>query len=227
MDDQDMHRAYDNVRKNRKLLSIKTHTDNPIFVNEERVHLNVLVLLAEEEVDKVILAHYNARFGCGARVLHHHLSKISLSVIRVPFARLLTYLGQIYNKVSEARIAKVIKENDERGRMRPVFSNKGPSKLIQAKQVFERLQVDLVDLSRRPVTENGIEYRYVLVVVDIFSRYLFLRPLTSKSSGTSIVFREDNQILLFLIIDIEFKLKYSKSSETHVTLVIHIKKQYC
>jgi len=69
--------------------------------------------------------------------------------------------------------------------MHPVFSNKGPKKIIEAKQVFERLQVDLVDLSRRPAFENDVEFRYVLVVVDIFSRYMFLRPLTKKSSGMS------------------------------------------
>jgi hypothetical protein len=64
--------------------------------------------------------------------------------------------------------------------MHPIFSNKGPKKIIQAEQVFERLQIDLVDLSRRPVVENNVEYRYVLVVVDIlctsigFPPYVFL-----------------------------------------------------
>ncbi|CAF1315607.1 unnamed protein product, partial [Rotaria sp. Silwood1] len=54
---------------------------------------------------------------------------------------------KIYYKVSEARIVKVTKESTARGQMRPIFSNKGPKKIIQAKQVFERVQVDLVDLS--------------------------------------------------------------------------------
>jgi hypothetical protein len=75
--DPDVCRVYEYLRKNRKRLSIKSHTDNPMFVNEERVHLDGLVLLAEEEVDKVILAHYGSRFGCGTRVLHQHLSKIN------------------------------------------------------------------------------------------------------------------------------------------------------
>jgi hypothetical protein len=75
--DPDVCRAYEYLRKNRKRLSIKTHTDIPIFVNEERVQLNGLVLLAEEEVDKVILAHYGSKFGCGTRVLHKNLSKIN------------------------------------------------------------------------------------------------------------------------------------------------------
>lgn len=77
-DDNNVNRAYDYVRKNRKHLSIKTHRDIPIFLNEERVHFNGLVLLAEEEVDKVIMMHYYYKFGCGTRALHQHLSKINL-----------------------------------------------------------------------------------------------------------------------------------------------------
>ncbi|CAF1261107.1 unnamed protein product, partial [Adineta steineri] len=161
--DEDIRRAYDYVRKHRKDLSIKVHTDDPMFINEKRVALNDLILLTEEEVDKVIMMHYGKRFGCGTRALHDHLN-------------------QIYCKVSEAQIVKVTKASDIRGQMHPVFSNKGPKKIIEAKQVFERLQVDLVDLSRRTAFENGVEYRYVLVVVDIFSRFMFLRPLTHKSS---------------------------------------------
>ena len=75
MDNADMNQTYNYVRKNRKYLSIKAHTDYSVFVNEEGVHLNGLVLLAEEEVDKVILVHYKARYGCRTRALHHELSK--------------------------------------------------------------------------------------------------------------------------------------------------------
>ncbi|CAF3794989.1 unnamed protein product [Rotaria sp. Silwood1] len=74
------------------------------------------------------MSHFGSKFGCGTRGLHQHLNKI-------------------YYKVSEARIVKVTKESTARGQMRPIFSNKGPKKIIQAKQVFERVQVDLVDLS--------------------------------------------------------------------------------
>ncbi len=83
--DPDIRRAFDYLRKYRKFLSIKTHTDSPLFVNEERVHLNGLVLLAEEEVDRVILSHYGSKFGCGTRVLHQQLSKINfLAAVCLP-----------------------------------------------------------------------------------------------------------------------------------------------
>ena len=42
--------------------------------------------------------------------------------------------------------------------------------------------MDIVDLHRSEVESDGRTYKYVLVVMDVFSRFLFLRPLTSKSS---------------------------------------------
>ena len=43
--------------------------------------------------------------------------------------------------------------------------------------------MDLVDMMRSPVDIDGDKtYRYVLVVLDVFSRFIFLRPLQSKSS---------------------------------------------
>jgi hypothetical protein len=80
-------------------------------------------------------------------------------------------------------IITVTKASSARGQLHPVFSNKGPKKIIQAQQIFERLQVDLVDLTRKPVHQGGMDYRYALVIIDIFSRYMFLRPLTNKTSG--------------------------------------------
>ncbi|CAF3958224.1 unnamed protein product [Rotaria sp. Silwood1] len=152
--------------------------------------MNGLVLLAEEEVDKVISAHYEAKLGCATRILHQHLSKINFIIVKLLPARF-SLLDKIYNKISEARIAKVTKANSAHGHMHPSFSNKGPRKVIQARQVFERLQVDLVDLSRRPVLKNGTEFRYALVIVDIFSRYLLLRPLkTEVSDHLELIFRE-------------------------------------
>ncbi|CAM4967252.1 unnamed protein product [Rotaria socialis] len=109
------------------------------------------------------LSGHRKNNGCGTRVLHEHSN-------------------QIYHRISEGRISKVLKASSACGQIRPAFSNKGPRKIIQAKQVFERFQVDLVDLSRRPVTHDGFEFRYALVVLDIFSRYLFLRALKKKSS---------------------------------------------
>ena len=37
-------------------------------------------------------------------------------------------------------------------------------------------------MNKTPVTKNGKTYHYILTVQDIFSRYLWLRPLTKKTS---------------------------------------------
>lgn len=47
---------------------------------------------------------------------------------------------------------------------------------------MERNQIDLVDMKAYPVTKDGKLFRYVLAVLDVFSRYLVLRPLHSKTA---------------------------------------------
>lgn len=62
------------------------------------------------------------------------------------------------------------------------FTNKATPRPVKAKYVHSQHQVDLIDLSKEPVKYNGKECKYVLSVVDIFSRFLWLRPLERKSS---------------------------------------------
>ena len=45
------------------------------------------------------------------------------------------------------------------------------------------MQIDLVDMKNNKVTVGSDTFKYILVVLDVFSRYIFLRPLKSKSSG--------------------------------------------
>ena len=65
----------------------------------------------------------------------------------------------------------------------PSFKNKQKLKPVTSKEVMNRFQMDIVDMMQNPVeiSEDKI-YRYVLVVLDVFSRFIFLRPLQSKSS---------------------------------------------
>ena len=53
------------------------------------------------------------------------------------------------------------------------FLNKAILKPIQARDVQVRHQVDLMDLGKRGrVKYQGIVYRYVLSVMDVFSRFI-------------------------------------------------------
>lgn len=45
-----------------------------------------------------------------------------------------------------------------------------------------RLQVDLVDLNINAATHNGVNYCYIIILLDVFSRYTWLVPLQKKSS---------------------------------------------
>ena len=56
---------------------------------------------------------------------------------------------------------------------------------MQSSKVLNQVQIDLVDLSASPSTADtsGVTYKYILVVLDVFSRFCFLRPLRSKSSA--------------------------------------------
>ena len=47
-----------------------------------------------------------------------------------------------------------------------------------------RLQIDLVDLNAVKVKQDQVTYRYVLVIVDVMSRFLWLRALPDKTSET-------------------------------------------
>lgn len=67
-------------------------------------------------------------------------------------------------------------------RVHTIFYNKAPLEEVKAKNMHERHQIDLGDFSERPAVQAGKIYKYVLSVLDVFSRYLWLRPLMNRSS---------------------------------------------
>ena len=47
-----------------------------------------------------------------------------------------------------------------------------------------RIQMDIVDITKSPVEiTQDKTHRYVLTVLDVFSRFIILRPLQTKSSA--------------------------------------------
>ena len=53
---------------------------------------------------------------------------------------------------------------------------------ITAKYKFEILQIDLVDMSDISDTNEG--YKYLLFIIDVFSRFLFVIPIKNKKAET-------------------------------------------
>ena len=74
----------------------------------------------------------------------------------------------------------------------PVFDNKAPLIPIRTSSVQERHQADLVVMNKYPVHRGNREYTYLLSILDCFSRYLWLRPLETKTSSS--VVREIKKI---------------------------------
>ena len=62
------------------------------------------------------------------------------------------------------------------------FRNKTVSCPVQAKYVQSQHQVDFVDIQKCPAEWKGKLYKYILSLMDLFSRYHCLEPLESKSS---------------------------------------------
>ena len=86
-------------------------------------------------------------------------------------------------RVTERRIQIFLNRQQINQQIHPSFKNKQKLKPVTSKEVMNRIQMDIVDMNQNPVeiSEDKV-FRYVLVVLDVFSRFIFLRPLQSKSS---------------------------------------------
>ena len=60
--------------------------------------------------------------------------------------------------------------------------NKPRPKNISASRPSDRWQADLIEMRKEAVTANGQTYKYVLEVLDDYSRFLITRPLVSKTA---------------------------------------------
>ena len=87
-----------------------------------------------------------------------------------------------YTGLTERKIRQVTSSNNRYRVHNAAFTNKAVPKPVRAHHVQSQHQVDLVDSSKEPVELGGKSYRYILSVMDVFSRYLWLVPLPTKSS---------------------------------------------
>ena len=84
---------------------------------------------------------------------------------------------------SERTVRKILGKRVDHSFANARFTNQAPITPIVAKKVFERVQIDLVDMRKDRVLYNGVRYSFILSVVDCFSRFTFLRHLPSKRSS--------------------------------------------
>lgn len=87
-----------------------------------------------------------------------------------------------YASMSQQLIQRELNCDPAQQHRYPSFKNMAPLKPIRAKKVMERNQVDLVDLRNIAVTINTRCFQWVLSIMDLYSRFIWLRALERKSS---------------------------------------------
>ena len=68
-------------------------------------------------------------------------------------------------------------------KLKPMFLNKAPLHPVLSSGAMNQVQIDQVDMKNNEVTVGSETFRYILVLLDVFSRFIFLRPMKSKSSS--------------------------------------------
>lgn len=122
------------------------------------------IVVRKSEVPTIIDCAYQETKGDGARKL-----KLHTSYHYCGFSR-----DVIQNKLNAMKQCQ---------KLRPLFQNKAPLRPIKAIRVQERHQVDLVSMASMPATIDDDTYKYIMSVIDIFSRFVILRPLQTKESS--------------------------------------------
>ena len=154
----------------RKIASFKQMCNPLTGEIEERVVIDTnnrgdgKILLQNHEVEQCIKMYFTKYKGAGARKLYYIVAK--------------AFCG-----VTERDIQTFLNRQHVNQQIHPSFKNKQKLKPVTSKEVMNRVQMDIVDMMQNPVeiSEDKV-YRYVLVILDVFSRMIFLRPLQSKSS---------------------------------------------
>ena len=93
-------------------------------------------------------------------------------------------LGKNCAGVSHDTVKSVLGRSKQYQRHRPVFRNRVSPKHVVSNKVNDRWQLDLIDMKADQVSHDGKNQRYILSVIDTFSRFLFLRSLPRKDSKT-------------------------------------------
>lgn len=84
--------------------------------------------------------------------------------------------------ISQNDIAKTVFSMKNAQRVKPTFLNKSPLHPVKSSGVMHQVQVDLVDMRGYPANVDDKSYKYILVLLDVFSRFMFLRAMKSKSA---------------------------------------------
>ena len=125
---------------------------------------NPKIVPQKGEIDKIVSFFYHTYKGEGARKIQPRIKRF-------------------YTGISIKQIQKWLNSNENHFKTNPIFGNKPPLSPVVSKTVQGCNQIDLVDMRSMSVAKDGVEYNYILSLLDVFSRFLELRPLSSKNSN--------------------------------------------
>ena len=131
---------------------------------KEVLYLKDRRILRNSEISQIVTDEFHRMKGPGARKLVYSLKE--------------NFVG-----LSQNRIQDILNKDKSHYRRNAKFLNKATLKPIRARDVQVRHQIDLMDMGKKgTVLASGISYRYVLSVMDVFSRFVWLRALSDKCS---------------------------------------------
>ena len=154
----------DRTRRQRNAALKYWRHKNSFSVQDGELRFEGKRVLEISNFNSVVKQAFDSVSGCGARPLYVNLRKK-------------------YSAVSERKILREYNKSKKYQKTFPIFSNKPPIKPITANRVNERWQIDLIDMQNDIIKHNDQTYRYILSILDVFSRFLILRPLKRKESG--------------------------------------------
>ena len=88
-------------------------------------------------------------------------------------------LGQGHDRPGTCKIRKWLQNQDDYNLQKPVHRNFKRAKVIVSGPT-EQLDVDLADMQSLSKDNDGVEY--LLVAIDVFSRYAWFEPLKNKTA---------------------------------------------
>ena len=82
-----------------------------------------------------------------------------------------------YADLSENKILEITNKLVKYRKFNVKFFNKAVPRPVRVSRVIKQVQIDLINLSSQRVEYEGKTYRYVLLEMDVFSRFYWLSPL--------------------------------------------------
>ena len=143
---------------------------NPLTgINEHRIlvtsqHQGLQTILLKRTELEMCVKLYHAKYkGAGARKLYKAICKR-------------------FCVISEREISRIVSSMRKAQRVNPKPLNKASLHPAKSSSVMHQVLVDIVDMKNYPAHLESQPFKYMLVLLDVSSRFLFLRALKKKSA---------------------------------------------